>query len=254
MQTSLENRTVGEIVAEDYRTAEVFQRYGIDFCCGGDKAVSTACAEKDVDVETVASELAEIGNSNGPVENYTEWAPDFLADYIVNQHHTYAKRVIPQITQFANKVARVHGDRHPETREIAEVWHELSGEMVRHMQREELMLFPYIKQLVQAGEASDEVPSPVFGSVPELLEELEGDHEHTGDGLAKMEELSNGYTPPQDACNTYRALYASLQEFDARTKEHVHLENNLLFPRTITMEDQGKDLYDNQSISGESER
>jgi len=184
----------------------------------------------------VIKELEQACGSGDTVENFNDWAPDFLADYIVNQHHAYAKRVIPQLNAFTEKVARVHGGRQPETLEFAERWLEMNGDMVRHMQREELLLFPYIKQLISAKEEGARVECPPFGSIQEFIAELEDDHDNTGDALEAIERLSNRYTPPDDACNTYRALYASLEEFDGKTKEHVHLENNILFPKTIRME------------------
>ncbi|MCF7804662.1 MAG: iron-sulfur cluster repair di-iron protein [Candidatus Marinimicrobia bacterium] len=231
--TALEKRTVGEIVADDYRTAEVFQRHRIDFCCGGNKPLREACEEKNVNVQTVVGDLEQIHDSGGVTENYNEWAPDFLADYIVNQHHAYARQVIPQLNAFAEKVARVHGDRHPETREIAEIWLETGGNMITHMQREELVLFPYIKRLSSADGEGSKAKSPTFDSAEKFIAELEDDHNVVGDSLAKLKSLSSGFTPPQGACNTYRGLYASLQEFAAKTKEHIHLENNILFPKAI---------------------
>lgn len=233
--------TVGQIVAADYRTAEVFQRYGIDFCCGGDIALTQACAENNVDVNTVVRDLQQVFKSAETREDYNQWGLDFLAEYIVNQHHAYAKQVIPQLNAFAEKVARVHGDRHPETREIAEVWLEMSSDMIRHMQREELQLFPHIKKLVRTKEEDGSVTPPTFDSTSDLISELQGDHDATGGNLARIESLSNRFTPPQDACNTYRALYASLQEFAAKTKEHIHLENNILFPRAIRLATSGRE-------------
>ena len=231
----LRQQTVGQIVASDYRNAEVFKRYDIDFCCGGDIALTQACADKDADVNAVIRDLQQVSESESTSENYDQWNLDFLAEYIVNEHHGYAKQVIPQLNAFAEKVARVHGDRHPETKDIAEVWSEMSGNMITHMQREELQLFPYIKKLAQSGEQEEPVMPPTFDSASDLVAELEDDHDDTGESLAKLENLSGRFTPPQDACNTYRALYASLQEFAAKTTEHIHLENNILFPKAVRL-------------------
>ncbi|MBS1271983.1 MAG: Iron-sulfur cluster repair protein YtfE [Candidatus Marinimicrobia bacterium] len=235
LTNDLRQQTVGEIVSSDYRNAEVFKRYDIDFCCGGDIPLTQACADKDADVNAVIRDLQQVSKLETASENYDQWNLDFLADYIVNEHHGYTKQVIPQLNAFAEKVAMVHGDRHPETRDIADIWSKMSGNMITHMQREELQLFPYIKKLVQAGDGEKPVTPPAFDSASGLITELENDHDDTGNGLAKLDRLSDRFTPPQDACNTYRALYASLQEFTAKTKEHIHLENNILFPKAIQL-------------------
>ncbi|HRJ41743.1 MAG: iron-sulfur cluster repair di-iron protein [Caldilineaceae bacterium] len=237
MEVQIDKKTVGEIVAADYRAAGVFEKHGIDFCCGGQIPLRAACAEKGVDAEEVLQELEQVAQSAGdPSERYDQWELDFLADYIVNQHHAYTKSMIPRLKEFAATVADVHGDSHPETRTVAQLWDELSGEFIMHMQKEELMLFPYIKRLVRS-KADGELPAkPRFGSAHDLIQDMEADHESAGDHLAQIEALSQGFTPPQDVCNTYRALYAYLAEFDASTKKHVHLENNILFPKAIRLE------------------
>ena len=236
---STAEKTVGEIVAADYRAAEVFNTYGIDFCCGGQMPLGEACTEQGVRVEEVLQELEQVPQAAGnPSERYDQWELDFLTDYIVNQHHAYTKRMISQLRDFATTVADVHGDSHPETRSIAQLWQEASGDLAAHMQKEELLLFPYIKRLVQGQKEGCPPAVPPFGSARQLIQEMEDEHEATGNHLAQIETLSNAFSPPQDACNTYQALYAYLAEFDASTKKHVHLENNILFPKTIDLEEQ----------------
>ena len=226
-------KTIGEIAAFDYRTIQVFEKYGIDFCCGGQKGLGEACAEKDLSADQVLQELAQAAQSaGGPGERYDQWELDFLADYIVNQYHTYTKSMLPSVMDFANKVAEVHGDKHPETLLIAQRWRELGEEMTAHLQKEEKVLFPYIKRLVQGKKNGQ----PPFGSVRQIIQKMEAEHESVGECLAEIESLSQGFTPPQDACNTYRALYGYLAEFNENTKKHVHLENNILFPKAIHLE------------------
>jgi regulator of cell morphogenesis and NO signaling len=233
-EASYIQRTVGEIAASDNRAIEVFEKYGIDFCCGGQKGLGEACAEKGLSPEQVAQELARIAQSTaGTGEHYDQWELGFLVDYIVNQYHIYTKSMLPRVMDFANKVAEVHGDRHPETHLIAQKWRGLGEEMTTHMQKEEAILFPYIKRLVQG---KNEVQPP-FGSARQLILEMEAEHESVGDCLAEIETLSQEFTPPQDACNTYRALYAYLKEFSQTTKKHVHLENNILFPKVACLEE-----------------
>lgn len=231
-------KSVGEWVAADYRAAAVFDKYGIDFCCGGQKPVAQACAEKGIDPEVVVQEVEHVTETPGIAEQYDQWALDFLADYIVNQFHAYTKGKLPQISEYVETIAHVHGESHPETRTIAALWHEVKGELAKHMQKEELLLFPYIKRLARSEAEGGPVTPPPFGSARELIETMEAEHDDTGNALGEIERLSGNYTPPEEACPTYRTLYAYLNEFDAATKKHVHLENNILFPKAILLEEQ----------------
>lgn len=233
---TFEDRTVGEIVAADYRAADIFQRVGIDFCCGGGIPLSQACREHGVDLEALRQELRELAQAPGRGEQYNQWTLDFLADYIVNQHHAYARQMTPLLRDYAAAVVQAHGEEHPETRIIASLFEELSGDLAMHMQKEELLLFPYIRRLLKAQREGSRPVTPPFGSAQKLIQAMDEEHDQTGDLLAQIEALSGGYTPPEDACNTYRALYANLKEFDADTKKHVHLENNILFPKTTRLE------------------
>ena len=229
-------KSVGEIVTADYRTASVFTRYGIDFCCGGQKPIEQATEEAGVSLETLLRDLDDVEKEPGVAERYDQWAADFLADYVVNQFHTYTRNVMPEILEFAATVANVHGDTHPETRVIAALWPKVQGELVMHMQKEELLLFPYIKRLVRSEAEGDTPAPPPFGSAEDLIQQMEAEHDDTGDALAEIEQRSGGYAIPDDACATYKALYSLLREFDEATKKHVHLENNILFPKTIRLE------------------
>ena len=237
-QTPSAEKTVGELVAADYRLATVFNKYGIDFCCGGSKPAGQACAEHGVDLETVLQEAAQVTETPGINEQYDQWALDFLADYIVNQFHVYTKGKLPELSEYVETVAAVHGEAHPETNVIAALWPNVKGELAMHMQKEELLLFPYIKRLVQHPAGNGTLPAPPFGSARQLIEAMEAEHDATGHALEQIEKLSNGYTPPEDACHTYRTLYAQLSEFTAATKKHIHLENNILFPKAIQLEEE----------------
>jgi regulator of cell morphogenesis and NO signaling len=221
-------RTVGQWVAADYRLAGVFSRYGIDFCCGGNKPVDQACAEKGVSLDTVLQEAQTVGATPGVVEQYDQWPVDFLADYIVNQFHTYTRQMLDQIGVYAAKVAEAHGAAHPETVTINAMWPRLREAMTAHLRDEEEALFPIIKQL-----ARREAPA---GSAQALIAPMGDEHEEVGATLAEFARLSDGYTVPQGGCNTYRAFYGFLSDFEAATKKHIHLENNILFPRTLRLE------------------
>ncbi|OQA46083.1 MAG: Iron-sulfur cluster repair protein YtfE [Chloroflexi bacterium ADurb.Bin325] len=231
-------QSVGAWVTADYRLAAVFERHGIDFCCGGDRSLSEACAEKNVSLELFLNEARQVAEAPGGGEQYGQWALDFLADYIVNQFHVSNRQTMPQIADYADTVANVHGAAHPETITIAKLWPQVQGEMSMHMQREELLVFPYIKRLARSQE-DGVAPKPLAsGSLHELIATLEAEHDSVGEALAELARLSNGYTVPPDGCPTYRTLYALLAQFDADTKKHVHLENNILFPKSIAMEEQ----------------
>ncbi|MBX7236522.1 MAG: DUF542 domain-containing protein [Caldilineales bacterium] len=230
-------QSVGAWVTADYRLAALFQRHGIDFCCGGDKPLSQACAEQGIGLETLLDEARQVTATADGSEQYDRWTLDFLADYIINQFHAANRQTMPQIADYAATVAQVHGAAHPETIAIANLWPRVQGEMGMHMQREELLVFPYIKRLARSQEEGT-APKPLAsGSLPELLDTLEAEHDATGDALAEMARLSDGYTPPADACPTFRTLYALLGQFDAATKKHVHLENNILFPKALRLEE-----------------
>lgn len=232
-----EGTTIRDIVAGDFRTAAVFQKFGLDFCCGGGKSIDDACREHGVDPHLLLSELEDVlvSPSNG-TPKFIAWDPDFLIDYIVNNHHRYVRETIPIIARHTQKVAAVHGGRHPETIRIAHQFAQTARDLELHMRKEEEILFPYIKRLVQAEKEGDRVGLPPFGSVRNPIRMMEAEHLTAGDEMAEIRELSNGYTPPEDACMTYRVSYQELEQFEDDLHRHVHLENNILFPKAIELE------------------
>lgn len=229
-------KSVGEWVATDFRLAPVFAKHGIDFCCGGGKPVDQACREKGVSLEALLQEASAVRGAPGVVEQYNQWAVDFLADYILNQFHPYTANMLAQIGNYANTVAHAHGPAHPETVTIAALWQQLQATLTAHLQDEEQLLFPYIKQLAQRRAEGGSLTPPAFGSAQALITKMGVEHEEAGDVLGELERLSHGYTVPADGCNTYRALYGFMSEFEVTTKKHIHLENNILFPKTIALE------------------
>ena len=229
--------TVGELVAADYRKADVFKKYGIDFCCGGKKSVEKSCAEAGVDYPTVMSELLNIENAPAkPSQRYNEWKLDFLADYIVNTHHNYVRTAIPLLIAYTQRVAERHGDTQPALIEIAAIFQTVADEMAMHMVKEEKMLFPFIKQLALAQQNGMPMQRAPFGSVDNPIHMMEHEHEVVGDAMHRIAKLTNNFTPPAHACNTYKVTFAKLQEFENDLHEHVHLENNVLFPRAMALE------------------
>lgn len=229
---------VGELVSEDYRRAEIFKSYNIDFCCGGKKSVEQACGEVGISVQPVIDALNDLElQPSGPRQDYRKWTLDFLCDYIVNTHHTYVKEAIPQIVAFLNKVCDVHGNNHPELMEIRAIFLPFAGELTVHMQKEEIILFPQIKRMIDVQKQNIDFTSPPFGSIGNPIAAMEADHEDAGQVLAKINKLSNGFTPPADACSTYQVTLLNLKQFEDDLHRHVHLENNILYPAAIELEE-----------------
>jgi regulator of cell morphogenesis and NO signaling len=237
LDIKLETVTVAEIVADNYKTADVFKSHGIDFCCGGKKSVKKVCEQKGLNYEAISEELENLANETNLEHDYNSWKLSFLIDFIVNTHHTYVKNNIPLITQYAEKVAMVHGDHNPENIEIARLFREISEDLAGHMQKEELILFSNIKRMEQAAENNEDFVAPPFGKLANPINMMEMEHDTVGDLGKQIAELSNNYQPPVHACNTYRVLYAKLEEFENDLHKHIHLENNILFPKAIKMEE-----------------
>lgn len=233
VRNSLRERTIGEVVAEDYARAAVFKRLGIDFCCGGDRTVGEACEQAGVRLDLLQEALAGADRKARGWPDPRGWDPSFLARYIVEVHHRYVRETLPVLVQLAQKVARVHGDRRPELHRIRDLVEELAAEMDLHMTDEEKNVFPRITALAVAQKDG----APADGS--ELrgpITTLENDHDHAGGLMRQLRELSDGYSPPAMACATYRATYAKLSEFEEDLHRHVHLENNVLFSQVLAVE------------------
>ena len=230
-------RTVGEWVAADYRTASIFREFGIDFCCGGKRTLAEVCRQKGIDLAALEQALSE-PKSGGetPALPFNEWDLPFLIDYIVNVHHRYVLDKLPQIEQYADKVATVHGEAHPETRKIAGQWKAVSSELTAHLQKEERILFPYLTELCRVRDDKEAAAVPPFQTAANPIRVMEAEHDAAGELLHELRRLSDDFTPPDGACNTYRVLYALLAEFEADLHQHVHLENNLLFPKALALE------------------
>ncbi|MBI2284795.1 MAG: iron-sulfur cluster repair di-iron protein [Bacteroidetes bacterium] len=235
--TGENDETLGEIAAKDLRKAQVFKKYGLDFCCGGKKTVKEACAEKGLDVTKVEKELqqADALPASRPLP-YGDWSLDFLADYIVNTHHSYVRKNLPDIKAYANKVMKVHGARHSELLRINQLVEEIYAELTAHLVKEEKILFPYIKELVAATNGTELLQASHFGTVQNPINMMEMEHEIVGKNLAEIRELSNDYTLPEDACASYSLLYRMLDEFEDDLHLHIHLENNILFPKALDIE------------------
>ncbi len=237
--TGESDETLGQIAAKDLRKAEVFKKYGLDFCCGGKKTVKEACEEKGLDVTKVEQELQQADKQPAarPLP-YTEWSSDFLADYIINTHHAYVRKVLPELRGYAAKVAGVHGAQHPELLSIQQLVEEVNAELSAHMVKEEKVLFPYVKQLVVSTSQSLPLQAAHFGTVQSPINMMEMEHEIVGKAVEKIRSLSNNFALPEDACASYSLFYKMLEEFEDDLHTHIHLENNILFPKALELEKQ----------------
>ncbi len=223
--TPLPKRTVGELVAERPGRSRVFQSFSIDFCCQGKLTLEDACAKKDVPLASVIDQLeAESRDTEAPASNPADLSAHELVAHIVDTHHAFLKQELPRIHAMSQRVAQVHGGHTPSLVEVFQVFCDLAKEMAEHMQEEEQEIFPAIVALSQDGTKVD--------SLDETLGKLVQEHEKTGQGLAQLNELTNAYDPPEEACNTYRALFAGLADLEEDMHRHIHLENSVLFPAT----------------------
>ncbi len=232
--------TVREIVADDFRAASVFEKYGIDFCCGAQRSLGEACRERGLTVDEVAGALAAVKTAGGPeAPRFSTWDPPALVSYIVANHHGYVKAAIPPLLEHTRKIEAVHGDRHPELKRVASIFAAVAEEMDSHMFKEERILFPFIVEMANAAAAGRRIPPAPFGSVENPIRMMEHEHDSAGNGMARISELTNGYQPPEDACGTYRVCLEELRAFEADLHRHVHLENNILFPKARALEAAG---------------
>ncbi|WP_458627906.1 iron-sulfur cluster repair di-iron protein [Winogradskyella sp. PC D3.3] len=241
METLQKNtqKEIGQYVADDFRTAAVFSKYKIDFCCNGNRTVEEACEKKGIDSDKLMEEIDFVLNSRfGETIDYKSWPLDLLAEYIEKKHHRYVEEKIPVLRQFLDKLCRVHGERHPELFKINELFTASAGELSAHLKKEELILFPFIKKMVAAKLKGGAVPSPQFGTVENPITMMMEEHDTEGERFREIDKLSNNYTPPEDACNTYKVTFAMLDEFEKDLHLHIHLENNILFPEAIKLEQQ----------------
>lgn len=234
---TLEQITIGEYVAKDFRTAALFSKYGIDFCCNGNRSIEEACQKKAVTADVLLQEIETVLSSKSDSGiDYNAWPIDLLADYIEKTHHRYVSEKTPILLQFLDKISRVHGAKHPELLLINELFKGCAGELAQHMKKEELILFPFIKKMVHATLSDELIELPHFETIQNPIAMMMHEHDAEGVRFRKIAELSNNYTPPADGCNTYKVTFAMLEEFEQDLHKHIHLENNILFPKAAKLE------------------
>jgi len=235
--TLTEQSIIGELVAEDYRYATVFQKNKIDFCCQGNRTIEEACDKKKVNIDSLLSELTVAAQVNGSsTKDFNSWPLDLLADYIEKKHHRYVESRITEIKPMLAKIVKVHGELNPELLEVEALFLGSAGELTAHMKKEEFILFPFVKKLVQASENKTELTPSHFGTVANPIEMMMDEHSAEGDRFRKIAELTQDYSLPKGACTTYMVTYSLLKEFEQDLHLHIHLENNILFPKAVALE------------------
>lgn len=227
---NLKEMKVGDIVTDDYRAAEIFKQQGIDFCCGGNQSLEQAAKEKKLDIAELENKLNNLDAvAAGHQSNFKDWKPDFLCDYIVNEYHNKVYNVLPQLMAYLNKIVQVHSAHHPELKEIADLFALINTELPIHQHQEENVFFPAIKELVSTN--SSEAKRIINSQIAPMMDE----HELIGGTMDKINVLSKSYSVPDDGCNTYRVTYKLLEQFEDDLHTHVHLENNILFPKALKL-------------------
>ena len=226
---------IGDIVASDFRTAAIFDRFGIDFCCGGRRPFDEACRAASADPSEVARALDALPPATPASDDPAGWSPDALVDHIVSTHHRYVRASLPVIAAHLDALIAAHGGRHPELRRVAAHFARLSADLEQHMAKEEQVLFPYVRELAMAAPGGRRFRSP-FGTVENPIRMMEREHRDAGDEMRVIRELTGGYQAPPDGCTTYQVCMAELEQFEHDLHRHVHLENNVLFPKAIDLE------------------
>jgi regulator of cell morphogenesis and NO signaling len=231
-------QTVGEIARQYPASVPVFEAFGIDYCCGGCRSLEEACVKENVALNLVLSDLSSALVTR-PTEDERHWitAPlAELADHIVGQHHAYSKRELPRLSGLAAKVRERHAHMHPELHQVSELVEAMSSEMCTHMLKEEQVLFPRLKVVDQAAQTGSAAPAAFFGPLINPIRHMLSEHDDTGHLLKSIRALTRDYKVPQDACMSYQALYDGLSALERDLHQHIHLENNILFPRALEFE------------------
>lgn len=233
----LAQQQIGDVVTSNYRAAAVFKKYNIDFCCNGHRSISTACTEAQVNITDLLRELEQV-RDQGPagMPDFDTWSPDLLAGYIRQQHHRYVEKSIVEIRPYLHKICSVHGAAHPELFRIKELFDESAEELTAHMKKEETILFPYISYLVQVEKGDVAARNPAFGSLENPIAMMKEEHNDEGERFREISALTHRYTTPPDGCTTYRLTMQLLQSFEEDLHLHIHLENNILFPKSLQLE------------------
>ena len=222
--------SIGDIVAADFRTAQLFKEANIDFCCGGDMSLEDACTVNGVDPDKFIKDLEAISETPDQTgKNYKDWDLNFLCDYIINTHHKYVKKTLPDLLEYTQKIASVHGDTHPELIEVAHLFEQLEAELKQHLAKEEEVLFPAIKEAISSNSAESKA------IIASEINRMATEHEFAGGTMDKINHITDRYSLPEGACRTYEVCFKMLSEFEDDLHIHVHLENNILYKKALKL-------------------
>lgn len=243
--STLANRTVGELATEMPVSITVFEKWRIDYCCGGMRPIAEACADVGKTLDEFSAALRAAAAPPASVDR--QWDGETLATIardIVGTYHVYTRDELQTLSSLAQKVLEVHGLRHSELQQVVYLVEALAADMRPHMLKEEQVLFPYVEELEEALEKGETPPTPFFGTVRHPIRMMMLEHDRVGELLAAVRSVTGGFTPPEDGCFSYRELYRRLAEFERITHEHVHVENNVYFPRAVSLEERAGNAAD----------
>lgn len=229
--------TIGEIVANDFRTAAIFSKYSIDFCFKGHRTLKEVCKKRGIEESLLIDELDRAKNNSANQSfNYNLWSSDLLADYIEKTHHRYVAEKIPILRKLLNELCSVHGEAQPELFEINTLFTESTLDLTANMKKEEQILFPCIKKIKEAYTKGLFLEIAHFGTLENQIILIKEEHDTVGQRFKKITALTKNYTPPADSCNTYKVTFAMLKDFEYDLHKHIHMENNILFPKAVALE------------------
>ncbi|HZL11500.1 MAG TPA: iron-sulfur cluster repair di-iron protein [Prolixibacteraceae bacterium] len=230
---------VGEIARFNYKTVEVFEKLRIDFCCGGDISLEEACKRQKVNADEVLGSIKTlIGSAETDSARIHALPLDQLINHIVEVHHSYVLEAIPVLQKYLHKIAEVHGEHHPELAVVEDYFNQAAANLLQHMSKEEQILFPLIKEMTEAKSNGSEFSGSHCGTVQSPISVMKQEHEAEGDRFEQISVITNNYFIPEDACNSFSYAYQKLQEFEQDLHRHIHLENNILFPEAIKLENE----------------
>ncbi len=237
-----EQTVVGDVVASNYKTAEIFKKYGLDFCCGGSRSIQESCEHEGLPPRKQDQLLYELNNlveTQGAAKDadYIHWPLDLVIDHVEKLHHRNVEKKVPVLKAYLNKIETVHGKQHPELTTVNTIFQNASDELIKHMKKEEIILFPYIRKMVTAQLQGQSLTPPPFGTIKNPIAQMDEEHVFEGDAFAEISKLTDDYTPPSDACTTYKVTFLMLKEFEEDLHLHIHIENNILFKKAIALEE-----------------
>lgn len=229
-------KTVREFAVEVPQAIRLFEKLGIDYCCGGGKPLTEACAKAQIPVDDVLRQLRENEKQTLAETDWSKASLGEVMDYIVAKHHTYVKQELPRLEQLLNKVTGKHSEKHPELNDVKQIFLGLRDELTSHLMKEEGVLFPYVRALEESMQGAGRPHASCFGSVRNPIHMMELEHDSAGEAVRELRRITDGYLSPEEGCFSYQALYKGLAEFEADLHQHIHMENNILHPRAIELE------------------